>query len=368
MSLKEILCQKKPLAILQKAYAANRIPHAYIFTGPDGVGKYTTAKQWAKLLLCQNPATENGFADSCSQCPSCKLLDADSHPDFIHIYKELFEYTEKGKSSPPPIELRIDVIREFLINHVPNKPTHSTRKVFVVSESEKLNDSSQNALLKSLEEPPSYCSVILLCTRLDKLLATTRSRCQIIRFGTVEDSAITEKLKPFNLDKPVAEYFARFSQGSIGCACELAVLEQQGANIYKVKTDTIETLAALKLENSLDIADNFIKTAKTIEKTWTAINENTSRKDIERKSRKLMIKFVLSALSDCMKFGVNHAESLINADQLQAIRRLTARFDPETAAEKIEKISQNITWLDASVNEKLIFEHLLLNLSVSGTM
>ena len=364
MSLKEILCQQKPISILQNAFAANRIPHAYIFCGNNGVGRYATAKQWAKLLLCHNPITENGLTDSCSKCPSCKLVDSDSHPDFIHIYKELFEFTKKGKDRTTPLELPIDVIREFLIAQATSKPTHSARKVFIISEAEKLNNYSQNALLKTLEEPPSYCSIILLCTRLDTLLPTTKSRCQIIRFGPVSQSAISDKLKEFSLDQNTAQYFARFAQGSLGDACQLAELELENSQLFKIKTDIIDTITSLKLDSSLDTAASFLKTAKTIEKVWTNIEPDKSAKDIERKSKKLLIKIIISALSDCMKLHLNPSEPLINADQLQCIRKLASRFDPETASEMIENASRNIAWINANVNDKLIFEHLLLNLNV----
>ena len=110
--------------------------------------------------------------------------DAGSHPDFNHVYKELLEFTEEGKDKKTPISFPIDVVREFVIAKASSKPTLSERKIFVVSEGEKLQDAAQNCLLKTLEEPPAYCFIILLCSRLDKLLPTIKSRCQIIRFCT----------------------------------------------------------------------------------------------------------------------------------------------------------------------------------------
>ena len=85
MSLKDIFCQDIAITILQKALAADKIPHAYIFAGPEGVGKFATAREWARLLLCENPAMENDFVDSCGLCRSCRLFEAGSHPDFNHI-------------------------------------------------------------------------------------------------------------------------------------------------------------------------------------------------------------------------------------------------------------------------------------------
>ena len=89
MSLKEIFCQDKAISILQRGFTADKMPHAYIFAGVEGIGKFKTAREWAKMLLCKNPAAEDGFADSCSSCQSCLMFEAGSHPDFSHVYKEL---------------------------------------------------------------------------------------------------------------------------------------------------------------------------------------------------------------------------------------------------------------------------------------
>ena len=199
MSLKEIFCQDKVIAVLQRAFAADKVPHAYIFAGPQGVGRFRTAGEWAKLLLCEDPVIENGFADSCRLCRSCRLFGAGSHPDFNPVYKELVEFTRDGKDKKTPVDLPIDVIREFLIEKVSTRPTLSKRKVFVISEAERLNDASQNALLKVLEEPPEYCCIILLCTRMERLLPTTKSRCQIIRFGTIAEDRMIEKLREMGI-------------------------------------------------------------------------------------------------------------------------------------------------------------------------
>ena len=188
MSLREIFCQDKAIDSLQRAYAAGRMAHAYLFAGDDGVGKLTTAKSWAKMLLCEDKQTlsdDPAFMDSCGACHSCQLFEDGGHPDFRPIYKELVQFTKKGKWKKTPVDMPIDVIREFLIDKVANRPTQGQFVVYVMDEAEKVNAASQNALLKILEEPPSYCVIILLCSRLDKMLPTTLSRCQSIRFGQV---------------------------------------------------------------------------------------------------------------------------------------------------------------------------------------
>jgi len=356
------------MSVLQRGYLSDKVSHAYIFAGPDGVGKFTTASQFGKLLLCHKPVIKNAFADSCGQCESCISFDADSHPDFIHIYKELSEFTENGKDKKAPLDLAIDVIREFLIAAVPKKPMLSKQKVFVVSEAEKLNTSSQNALLKVLEEPPAYCCIILLCSRLEKLLATTRSRCQIIRFGQIEKKRIKERLEKMDLTAQQAEFFSGLADGSIGFACSLARLESAGAGLFEIKCELIKSLAQLKYEQSLELAQNFQKAAGSLAAVWPKIESETSSRDIKRRAINIIIRVVISALRDAMRLGLAEDERLTNIDQRQEIEKLSKKFEPEQAAKKIEDCFETIRYLESAVNERLLFEQLLLNLAGSDTM
>jgi DNA polymerase-3 subunit delta' len=368
MSLKDIFSQDRAIAVLQRALVAGKVPHAYIFAGPEGVGKFATASEWARLLLCENPTTENGFADSCGLCRSCKFFDAGSHPDFNHVYKELLEFTRDGKGKKPPVDLPIDVIREFLIEKISTRPTLSKRKVFVVSEAERLNPSSQNALLKSLEEPPEYCCIIMLCTRMEKLLPTTKSRCQIIRFGPVVEDRIIEKLREIGAEEKSARYFARLSQGSLGQACRWAELELADANLYQTKKQLLNSLVKCEYAGALDLAQWLLGESKKIATFWTDLDETTSRTDINRRAHTTLVQIIISALHDAMKLNVTSAKDIINFDQKDRIEKLAGRFNPEQAAEKIADCYRMLRWIESSVNEKLIFERLLLNLAASGKM
>jgi DNA polymerase-3 subunit delta' len=385
MSLKEIFCQGGALWFLQKAFAIDKIPHAYIFAGPEGVGKYKTACEWAKLLLCRNPITERidgeDFAgpsstaaaqplplrrvDSCGQCQSCRFFEAGSHPDFNHVYKELLEFTIDGKGKTTPVELPIDVIREFLVAKVSTRPTLSARKVFVVSESEKLNAASQNCLLKVLEEPPGYCCIILLCTRLERLLPTTRSRCQIIRFGLIDQDRIEGKLQQMGIEHKIAKYFARLAGGSLGMASQWAKLQLAGANLYQIKNNLVSSVADYELANALDLAQQILDEAKKIAGVWADLDKTTSKSDIDHRAQKILIQIIISALYDVMKLNITPAEKAINFDQQEQIKKLASRFSPERAAEKVAGCYTLLQWLEDSVNEKLIFEQLLLNLADS---
>jgi len=364
MSLKEIFCQDKAISILQRAFAADQMPHAYIFAGPEGVGKFKTAREWAKMLLCKNPIVENDFAYSCSLCRSCRLLEAGSHSDFNLVYKELLEFTKDGKGKTTPVDLAIDVVREFLIEKVSIKPTLSKRKVFIVSEAERLNASSQNAMLKVLEEPPEYCSIMLLCTRMERLLPTTKSRCQTIRFLPIDEERIIDRLKEMGIDAKKAQYFARLAQGSLGQACQWVRLELAGANLYQTKKELFSSLSSLEYADALELAQWLLGQSKEIAAIWADLDKNTSKTDINRRAAKSLVQIIISALHDAMKLSFTGAK-IINFDQKEQIKNLARRFNPELSAEKVADCYETLRWIESAVNEKLIFEQLLLNLAVS---
>ena len=366
MSLKQIFCQDKAISVLRKAFVADRVPHAYIFAGPEGVGKFKAAREWAKLLLCENPVVENNFPDSCGLCSSCLGFEAGSHPDFEVVYKELLEFTRDGKGKTTPLKLPINVVRQFLIEKVRQRPTLAGKRVFIVTEGEKLSTASQNALLKVLEEPPAYCSIILLCTRLESLLPTTRSRCQTIRFGPVAEQRIVDKLGQMGLGGDKALYFARFSQGSLGQACRLASLELAQADFYTTKKQLISCIAAIELKDSLDKAQWLLDESRRLSAIWSKLEEDISKTDIGRKVTKILVRVVISALGDVLRLQLSGEEKIINFEQMGKIKELAKRFGPDRAAEKIIDCYSILYWVDSAVNEKLIFEQVLLNLFVSG--
>lgn len=370
MSFKDVFCQDKAVSLLQRAFCAGRVPHAYIFAGPDGVGKFKTALEWGRLLLCKDPLVKNGVetADSCGTCQSCRAVEANSHPDFNLVYKELVEFVRDPKGRKTPVDLPIDVIREFLVEKVSVRPTLSQRKVYIVSEAEKLNTASQNSLLKVLEEPPGYCCIILLCTRLDRLLPTTRSRCQIVRFGPVDEERIFERLSQMGLGRNPAVYFSRLSQGSLGLACRWAELELADAGLYSVKTNLLDAVAELKFENVPDVAAGFLDKSKAIAEAWSELDKDTSKKDIDRIASKSLVGMVIAALHDAMKLDVKPENEAVNFDQKKRIEELAGRFAAEELAEKISGCYEILRWIEAGVNEKLVFEQLLFNLAESDRM
>ncbi len=370
MSIREIFCQEQAITALQRALATGKVAHAYIFAGPEGVGKFKTAGEWAKLLLCTDrlrQADEGGefFFDSCGRCASCKVFESQIHPDFNLVYKELALYTKQGKSKTNPLQLPIDVIREFLIEKVAARPQLSQSTIYVVSEAERLNTAAQNAMLKVVEEPPSHCFIILLCTRLERLLPTILSRCQRIRFGPIPEQKIAERLETLSVEPTEAVFWSRFAEGSLGNAIRWAELKKEGADCYQIKKELVSRLTKLKLSEVVDTAAAMIKARGEISQAWSARELNISKADVRTRAQKGLIYMAASVFADVMKLGAVTDAKLINSDQRKEIEIMAKKFGPEEAAEQLEQAYRIARWVEGSVNEKLIFEQLLLNVANS---
>jgi DNA polymerase-3 subunit delta' len=359
MSLKQIYCQDRAIGILQKAFNQQRLGHAYIFAGIEGIGKYTAAVEWAKMLLCQDKIIENDFADSCGKCASCMLFQGQSHPDFHNIYKELYPFTEEGKNKKTAlVQFPIDVIREFVLDKVSSRPSMGTHSIYVISETEKLNPSSQNAMLKVLEEPPAHCIIIMLCTSVEKLLPTTRSRCQIVRFGAIDKELVVDSLASLGVDKKQAIFWAGFCQGSIGQA-----MVWSGLEAYEFKRQLIQRLARLKLEDVLEITDLILQGTKNIVASWAEKDSQTSKSDLAKRVQKAVAQMMALAFADAMKIEAGIVGDIVNADQQAEIKAIAGRFTAEQAAENIETCFQSTKWVDSYVNEKLVYERMLIELA-----
>jgi DNA polymerase-3 subunit delta' len=370
-NLSDIFCQERAISSLQRAYNAGKMAHAYLFVGNDGIGKFTTARQWAKMLLCSDRQIctdgENAFNDSCGKCESCQVFEGGGHPDFKEIYKELVKFTVKGKNKSAPLDMPIDVIREFVIDKVASKPSMSDHVVFVIRQAERVNNASQNALLKVLEEPPAHCTIILLCSRLEKMLPTTQSRCQVVRFGPVDEVHITQKLAEMDISPEEALYWSRFSDGSLGLSIEWASLKLKESSCYQIKKEIVSRVAKHTLGDSIETADWVLKSAKLITDAWEKAAGETSKSDIKRRVLKGLIRMIITVFQDAMRVNIEpNGEKIVNSDQRAQVKHVAGKLTAEEAADRITACCEKIQWIDASVNEKLIFEEMLLNLDGSA--
>ncbi|MCS7149343.1 MAG: DNA polymerase III subunit delta' [Caldimicrobium sp.] len=202
-NLSEIIGQEPATKLLKASLHSRRLAHSYLFSGPPGVGKKTTARALLYHLFC-HISSDN----PCGGCLACKKIERDIHPDikFLHPEKK---------------DIRIDSIRE-VERFLRFRPTEGNYRVVIISQAERLNPEAGNALLKSLEEPPLYSLFVLITEKTYQMLPTILSRCQIVRFNPIPTDLIKEHLKRRLLcEESVADSVAEISSGSLGWALEI---------------------------------------------------------------------------------------------------------------------------------------------------
>ena len=192
---------------IKKSLHTGKISHAYIFYGEKGSGKKTLADLFARALQCEAEGDK-----PCNQCISCKQALNRNQPDIIYVQHE------------KPGNISVDEIRKQVNNDIAIKPYSSERKIYIIDEAEKMNVQAQNALLKTLEEPPAYATIMLLTTNLEAMLQTIRSRCVTLTMKPVPDVELQRYLmREVQVPDYKASICTAFARGNVGRAKELAV-------------------------------------------------------------------------------------------------------------------------------------------------
>lgn len=227
MAFEHLIGNEKIKNLLNNTIQTNNELHSYLFTGIDGIGKSLFAREFAQAILCSAKQEK-----PCKVCKSCLEFQGESHPDFLKIEPE------DGKT------IKIEQIR-YLQEKIAEKPVTSDKKVYVIENSDKMTREAANALLKTLEEPPSYAILILITANESKLLVTIKSRCTKIAFQSLSEEEIKTYLKSqdngqnFNMTNNMIKQ----CQGSIGRAIKIGE-EQEAYNqiediISKLKKEDI---------------------------------------------------------------------------------------------------------------------------------
>jgi DNA polymerase III subunit delta' len=320
LKFQEIYGHKKPIAILKAAMEKNRVAHAYLFYGTEGIGKRTVASVFAMALNC------TGEDPPCGMCPSCLKAKHNNHPNIINIKTE-------GQF------IKIDTIKEIGAK-MAFRPENGKR-VFILKDAEKMNAAAANSLLKTLEEPSPNNVLILTTARPHALPVTILSRCQSLRFAPLRNEEVSQYLRErHQFEKNDAETIATASMGSIGRALEMK------------KEDYITTIEQLFSRLADDDPKDLIRRI--------AFARHLGK---EREKISHCLEIINNAYRDSLTFKETREERmLIFKNHRDAIEAIANRLSGRKILQNITIINKTIDAVSKNTNKTLTLESMLVKL------
>jgi DNA polymerase-3 subunit delta' len=321
----DIIGQEQIKEHLQNALSTNKVSHAYIIEGERSSGKEFIARIFAMALQC-----EQGGIEPCGECHSCKQALSHNQPDIIFISHE------------KPNTIGVEDIRDQINNDIGIKPYSSPRKVYIMNEGEKMTPQAQNALLKTLEEPPAYAVILILTTNVDALLPTILSRCVVLHMKPVQDALVKQFLmEELGVPDYKANICVAFARGNIGKAKLLASSEE----FEKVKD---EAITLVKYINNMEI-NEIVKAIKKISEYKLDVND--------------YLDILTVWYRDVLLYkATKDINSIVFREELPQIRRVADRSTYEGIETIVDALQTAERRLEANVNFDLTMELLLLTI------
>ncbi|MBN1664761.1 MAG: DNA polymerase III subunit delta' [Deltaproteobacteria bacterium] len=325
MSFRAIYGHENQIDSLKRAMAKSRVAHAYLFYGTAGTGKKSTALAFAKALTCREP---KGY-DACDACLSCRKIERCNHPDIIVIDVE-------GKN------IKIEDVRNIQ-NQMQFKPLEGEKRVVIICDADKMNITSANALLKTLEEPSDGNVLILITARFHQLPLTIISRCQLLRFNPLTAAIVSAYLRDkLAIDDKTAKDLAASSGGSIG----RAVLMHEEAYI----------------QNRDDILNVLLETNKT---NLLRLLFFTGDMAAQPKSLTEKLHLMKGCFRDVLVYRETGEQNrLINHDRLDAIKKIGAGLSGRDMLNNIKAVDDALRALEQNANKQLTLEAMMFRLAV----
>ena len=375
MSFNRIQYQSSAVRMLRAAVAGDRVPHAYLFVGPRGVGKGLAARELAKLLFCESHVgTDAQDLDPCDVCNRCRRVDRDVHPDLHWFRKE----ADRNDFRLHLVARRADSPDTVVIESVVLTPMEAPVTVTVLDDAELLNAAAANALLKTLEEPSPHAVLILLCADASRLPGTILSRCQWVRFRPLPAEFVAEKVREVlaartcqEADKgnqaepsePVSAeeiaFVCRFAGGSIERASSLA-----GSGLWDLKQQLVAGLPEMNAAAALTMAEAIKEWGHTVARREHVKRDTPEANAVRRRSARLGLAAVAAAFGDAalLAAGGDGGGRLVNADQRREIEALAA-WPAETCARAVGLLADGQAHIGRYVHTELAAENALIQVS-----
>lgn len=327
MSWSTIKGQPLAVRLLRQAIATNKVAHAYLFVGPQGVGKRLTALELAKSLNCLSPLADGSACDTCNACRKM-AAEPPAHP-CLHLVL------------PDGRFIKTDQMRD-LQSEMYARPTEGRARVAIIDGAERMNAEAGNRVLKLLEEPPPYARFVLLTHNLAGVLPTIVSRCQIVNFPPLSNAEVAALLRErHQVGLEEARLFAALSGGSIGRAAEIA----SNPEVVQRRDEAYQLLLRVVESDDLDL----LIQAEALEK--------------QKENLDGWLEMLIIWLRDGLVLSQAAPEELVvNADKLPEVRRLGARFGPAGLMAMLETVSETRGQLLRYANTRLSLDVMMLRL------
>lgn len=343
-----VVGHERAVLMLGNSILNQRLGHAYLFTGPQGIGKRTLALEFASALNCLAGNGPNGSTrgQPCHLCQSCTRIARGSHPDVVEISLErqgLVESDGRAKTATPK-EIKIDAIRGLQAT-VGLNPHSGAWKVYILGDAERLNEEASNALLKTLEEPPSSTVLLLLALDTEAVLPTIASRCFHVPLRPVRRAAIAAALMSMHgFERDKAEMLAALSGGRPGAALSLA----SAPDALDKRPAALQKLAAISGAHRVER----VNAASDLAKMFTE----------DRRGFYDLLDHWESWWRDVVAVSSSQPSVAINVDQAPALRAAAERISTYAALNAVKLVEQTRLQLMENVNPRLALESLTLGL------
>lgn len=324
-SFKDVVGHKDIINYIRNAVTENKVSHAYILNGERGSGKKMLANLFATTLLCEKQGP-----DPCNACHSCHQAESGNHPDIIRVTHE------------KPNTISVDDIRRQVNEDIQIKPYQGPYKIYIIAEADLMTVQAQNALLKTIEEPPAYAVIFLLTENAEALLPTITSRCVMLKLRNIKDTLIRKYLmETMHVPDYKADMCTAFAQGNMGRAIMLASSD----HFNEIREEAVQLL---KYINEMDISE----VTKAIKKIGTYKLDINDYLDI------IMIWYRDVLLYKATK----DMDKVVFKDQISYIQERAKKSSYEGIELILESLEKAKTRLKANVNFDLVMELLLLTI------